>query len=73
MEIVRPWCYGLRHHQCFKGVLYGKEKIKNALLKYSESNTENWIADINTEYTIKKEQIKKFKKYSTFSTKVFES
>ena len=31
-----------------------KEDIKNALLKYAESNTENWIADINTEYTIKK-------------------
>ena len=39
-----------------------KDDIRNALLRYSEGNTENWIADINTEYTIKKEQIKKFKK-----------
>ncbi len=48
-----------------KKLIGGKGKIKNALLRYSESNTENWIADINTEYTIKKEQIKKFKKYTT--------
>ena len=48
-----------------KKLVGGKKEIKNALLRYSESNTENWIADINTEYTIKKEQIKKFKKYTS--------
>ena len=48
-----------------KKLIGGKEEIKNALLRYSESNTENWIADINTEYVIKKEQIKKFKKYTS--------
>lgn len=48
-----------------KKLIGGKEEIKNALLRYSESNTENWIADINTEYVIKKEQIKKFNKYTS--------